>query len=107
MRPYTDDEWKKLPHVVWTSDINWDPSIIDNHISDNSKWIRDLSKDEGRYLDDPFDLYGDYIHGEPGWRNDSQLSTVEVMIYNTTNLNAQDQFDHDNMVFSKDLMSVW
>ena len=25
MRPFTNEEWKKLPHVVWTSDTLWDP----------------------------------------------------------------------------------
>ena len=25
MRPYTDDEWESLPHVIWTSDKDWDP----------------------------------------------------------------------------------
>jgi hypothetical protein len=30
MRPYTDEEWDSLPHVVWTSDSTWDPRIL-NH----------------------------------------------------------------------------
>jgi hypothetical protein len=29
-RAYTDSEWKALPHVIWTSDDNWDPSILDS-----------------------------------------------------------------------------
>ena len=36
MRPYTDEEWDRLPHVMWTSDENWDPSIIDNIITDDT-----------------------------------------------------------------------
>ena len=34
IRPYTDDEWESLPHVVWTSDDEWDPSVLDNILSD-------------------------------------------------------------------------
>jgi hypothetical protein len=104
MRPYTDDEWKKLPHVVWTSDVNWDPSVVDNYISDDNKWFRSLPKDEGKYLDDPFNMVGDYIYGEPGWRNENPHDSIYAMVYDLTDLNAQDTFDHENMVFSKDLM---
>ena len=27
MRPYTDDEWDHLPHLILTSDLDWDPTI--------------------------------------------------------------------------------
>ena len=29
LRPYTDKEWDKYPHVIMTSDVDWDPSTID------------------------------------------------------------------------------
>ena len=29
MRPYTDTEWDTLPHVIMTSDVDWDPAILD------------------------------------------------------------------------------
>jgi hypothetical protein len=29
MRPYTDQEWSTLPHVVMTSNVDWDPAIMD------------------------------------------------------------------------------
>ena len=29
MRPYTDQEWNTLPHVVLTADVDWDPSVLD------------------------------------------------------------------------------
>ena len=32
-RPYTDDEWLKLPHVELTSPGDWDPSILDHKLS--------------------------------------------------------------------------
>jgi hypothetical protein len=29
IRPYTDHEWDTYPHVIMTSDGDWDPSILD------------------------------------------------------------------------------
>ncbi len=29
MRPYTDEEWETFPHVIFTSDADWDPTILD------------------------------------------------------------------------------
>lgn len=33
LRPFTDDEWKTLPHVVMTSKAKWDPSVMDYAMS--------------------------------------------------------------------------
>ena len=30
LRPYTDQEWLELPHVVLTSDTEWDPTCLDS-----------------------------------------------------------------------------
>ena len=61
LRPFTDQEQKTLPHVVWTSDVKWDPSSIDHKITDNNEW-GDYYNDEGFTNDEnPFDIYGDYI----------------------------------------------
>ena len=39
MRPFTDQEWKDLPHVIMTSDTDWNPNILDNTISTTNTWI--------------------------------------------------------------------
>jgi hypothetical protein len=32
MCPYMDDEWDTLPYsIIWMSDVEWDPSILDHH----------------------------------------------------------------------------
>ena len=62
MRPYTDNEWDNLPHLVLTSDTDWDPSVLDNTIDDDETWfdaLSDFSKDSVSPL---FDLYGNYQH---------------------------------------------
>jgi hypothetical protein len=38
IRPFTDAEWNELPHVILTSDNNWDPSIMDVP-RDSTKWL--------------------------------------------------------------------
>ena len=30
MRPFTDQEWEDLPHVMLTGDTEWDPSVLDD-----------------------------------------------------------------------------
>jgi hypothetical protein len=56
IRPYTDDEWENLPHVVMTSDVlDWDPSVLEKH-----EEIRDaLTYDNGTN----FDVLGHYKLG--------------------------------------------
>ena len=38
MQPYTDDEWDHLPHVILTSDLDWDPTILDHTLDDDEHW---------------------------------------------------------------------
>lgn len=35
IRPYTDSEWETLPHVILTTDVEWDPAILDYEQEDN------------------------------------------------------------------------
>jgi hypothetical protein len=38
MHPFTDEEFEELPHVLWTSEDNWDPTSLDSVISDDPNW---------------------------------------------------------------------
>ena len=29
LRPCTDAEWDTLPHIIVTSDLDWDPTVLD------------------------------------------------------------------------------
>jgi hypothetical protein len=55
LRPYTDDEWDdpNIPHVVMTSDDDWDPGCLDCTISDDMRWYHTTS-DMERVIN-PFD----------------------------------------------------
>jgi hypothetical protein len=38
MRPYTDVEYESPPHVTLTSNLDWDPRLLDFHVDDNNDW---------------------------------------------------------------------
>jgi len=38
IRPYTDDEFERLPHVILTSDVDWDPNTLDHSVDDDDEW---------------------------------------------------------------------
>ena len=62
IRPYTDKEWEDLPHVVLTSELDWDPGQLDLALDDDDNWydaISDLAADP---FTNRFDEYGDYRH---------------------------------------------
>jgi hypothetical protein len=60
VRPYTDEEWDTLPHVILTSDVDWDPTVLDHNLDDDDKWfdaVSDLQTDPTTNL---FDEFGNY-----------------------------------------------
>ena len=62
LRPYTDDEWDYLLHVILTSDLDCDPTILDNIIDDNDTWFDSVSNLQDDAVSNLFDLHGNYRH---------------------------------------------
>ena len=61
IRPFTDDEWEDLPHVVFTSDTEWNPSEVDCKISDDDLWYDAIADDpEQENFFDVFDEVGNH-----------------------------------------------
>jgi hypothetical protein len=60
MHPYTDAEWLTLPHVIWTGDVDWDPSVLDHTLDDNKNWFDAISDLEAHPFSSLFDQFGDY-----------------------------------------------
>ena len=99
MRPFSNDEWRKLPHVIWSSDSTWDPSVIDHIVTDNNQWMQGTNVPR---LDDPFNDQGEYVNREfVGIIEDQDF--IEALIYNIMDLNAQDKFDHNKPILSQDI----
>jgi hypothetical protein len=60
IRPYTDTERATLPHVISTSDVDRDPSIIDHVITDNESWFDAVADHGDGYIFEPFYETGNY-----------------------------------------------
>jgi hypothetical protein len=61
LRPYTDHEWRTLPHVCFTSDVDWEPDSADCKLSDKDEWYDAISNEppEPRFFD-TFNEYGEH-----------------------------------------------
>jgi Reverse transcriptase (RNA-dependent DNA polymerase) len=60
IRPHTDHEFDTLPHVHLTSELEWDPSVMDHTFHDASEWGADPTIPPGTLLDSRFDELGQY-----------------------------------------------
>jgi hypothetical protein len=49
-------QWDNLPHVILTSELEWDPSVLDHDYKEDEQW------GEVPELDSSFDEVGDYKH---------------------------------------------
>ena len=72
MHPPSDDELNDLPHVVLTSDIDWDPSIVDNEM-DLEQWLdAQMEHDDLPGIND----YGDLTFDDQGYYLDVTVNNV-------------------------------
>jgi hypothetical protein len=61
MRPFTDDEWDTLPHIILTSEIDWDPTTLDRELDDDDdEWLDALTDKVDYPLKGIFNLRGEY-----------------------------------------------
>ena len=45
MRPYIDAEFESLPHVILSSNVNWDPRVMDFDVANYEAWYDAISDD--------------------------------------------------------------
>jgi hypothetical protein len=38
MRPCTGQEFETLPHIILTSELEWDPSVLDHVFKEDEQW---------------------------------------------------------------------
>ena len=61
LRPYTNTEWETLPHVIWTRDSDWDPSIFDHEFDEGcDEWYDALMDHAENPHWEIFDEFGNY-----------------------------------------------
>ena len=62
IRPYTNKEWDTLPHLILTSDSDWNPRALDHIISDSDAWLHEQSPPAAHPNNPHFSEFGDYRH---------------------------------------------
>ena len=65
MQPNTDKEFEELPHVILTSGAEWDPTVLDNIISDQEDWYTNIKELNEGLIVTPFDERGNYKKRQP------------------------------------------
>ena len=61
IRPYADGEWTKLPQVFLTSELEWNPSVLDHDPTEDEQWF-DAISEPIEHLPTAFDEFGNYRH---------------------------------------------
>jgi hypothetical protein len=73
MRPYTEEEYKELPHVIMTSDMVWNPRTFDSVI-DPYEAASKLPQQKYMLPHRDYDLYGEYTISNLRTSNQSILA---------------------------------
>ena len=95
IRPYTDLEWDTLPHVVLTSDVDWDPTVLDHTLDDDEQWydaISDLQSDPTTNL---FDEFGDYRNRVEVNQLSAEVIVDMAVMQRTLELHEHDVIDKE------------
>jgi hypothetical protein len=62
IRPHTDHEYETLPHVFLTSEVEWDPTVLDHEFTDESQWGEDNPAIVDLISASAYDEFGLYGH---------------------------------------------
>ena len=87
MFPHTKKEFDSLPHVVLTSDVTWNPSLLDHHLTDLDDWVTHIPQhiptDTVINHDSPFDEIGEYKKKEPTYAAEMEptIDFTEVSLH--------------------------
>jgi hypothetical protein len=73
MRPYKDVEYESRPHVIFTSHIDWDPTLLDFDIDDDGDWYDVISDNMNR--SELFDAFHNYTVGRTAGLEVSSANT--------------------------------
>ena len=74
MRPFTTHEFKTLPHIHMTSDVLWNPSVMDYTVSE--AWYSGQPAPSGPPMDSPFDVMGEYTEDRGNDADDDEPTTT-------------------------------
>jgi hypothetical protein len=62
IRPHRDHEYETLPHVFLTSEVEWDPTVLDHDFTDESEWGEDNPEIVDLISASAYNEFGQYCH---------------------------------------------
>jgi len=97
LHPFTDQEWDSLPHIILTSDTDWNPSVLDVDMDENEAWFDAITDLPPEKPPSAFDEFGDYnkrvmVHNHEvlySWDTSQHVTDACIMVhtYHTQLLN--------------------
>jgi len=116
MRPPTTEDWSTLKQVIWTSDIEWDPTKFDHILSDNEEWFDTVQGDPDLFIEEqPFDFSGMYKHRYKVQNHDTSYesddtsdtttlsdSSIDDVLYDCYLVHHIEQQDYGEILYDND-----
>ena len=99
IRPFSDAEYRELPHAIMTSDVDWDPSVMDED-RDSVAWLR--SQPDLCPIHPNFDAVGAYDAN----RHNISESDTPISVHVDWALLEADSLDAD-ITTNSDVYQVW
>lgn len=110
MRKFTPEEYQNLPHVIMTSDKEWDPTIFDTDVDPNSMLSTTSLPQQLHMLPHAdYDLQGEYVdtlHQLHSMANNGHVAFTEYVDHDDINPHdSENSTDEDNFHQSQVLQS--
>jgi hypothetical protein len=61
IRPHTNHEFDILPHVLFLSELEWDPTVLDHQYHDSLEWGDEAASTHGTLHNSCYDEFGQYF----------------------------------------------
>jgi len=103
MVPNTQKEFDELPHVLFLSSVEWDPTVLDNQLSSQPNWFDIVKNDteDGHLRTSPFDAHGNYTYRYPNAKPRSRNSKIQLSEIRSLP-SLQTDHDDDSSIESSD-----
>jgi len=103
--PHTQKEFYDLPHVIFSSSAEWDPTVLYNKLFSQPNWFDIVKKntEDGYLRASPFDAHGNYIYRYPNKKPRSCNSKIQhTVIRSLPSLQTNHDHDDDSSIESSD-----
>jgi len=101
----TQKEFDELPHILFSSSAEWDPTVLDNKLSSQWNWFDIIKNDteDGYLCTSPFDAHGNYMYRHPNEMPRSRNSKIQLSeIRSLPSLQTDHDHDYNSSIESSD-----